>query len=164
MELTILINPINSGTIAQSSKHTISQPIVTVNGEEILTQGGKVICTSEKIEYVLTQSTTEKYEFIGWYMNGTLVSTEDTYEITITQDTTIEVRYKQLYCDIEITTNPKYMSISQTATRVAVGGSATLRARNDRNYSFSQWSDGDTSNPRTIEGITEDIVSIVSSP
>jgi hypothetical protein len=157
MELTILINPINSGTIAQSSVHTISQPIITVNGEEIQTQSGKAICTSEKIEYVLTQSTTEKYEFIGWYIDGTLVSTEDTYELTIYQDTTIEVRYKQLYCDIAITTNPKYMSISQTATRVAVGGSVTLRARNDRNYSFVQWSDGDTSNPRTIEGITQDI-------
>ena len=135
-----------------TAEFAINQHTVTI-GEAV--NGSVTGTTSGTYDYgtevTLTATANDHYHFVQW-SDGTK---DATYTFTLTGDTTLTAEF----------------AINQhTVTRgEAVNGSVTgvgtyeynteenLKATADTGYSFDQWSDGNTDNPRKIT-LTEDIV------
>ncbi len=100
----------------------------------------------------LTATPNEYYEFEKW-SDG---NTENPRTITVTQDSVFEAIFVE---------NPKYtitlhaengtISGAESGKQYYEGTALTLTATPNQGYTFAQWSDGNTDNPRTIT-VTQD--------
>ena len=79
------------------------------------------------------------YVFNGWYVNGTLVSTSDTYSFTATQN--IEVTPSFGVCLITASANPSNGGTVSGAGTYNYGETASLTATANEGYTFVNWTE-----------------------
>ena len=101
----------------------------------------------------LTATPASGYQFESWKKNGTVVSTNANYSFTVTENAT----YTAYFAEVPVTYYEITTNVSPVGAGTVTGGgtfpqgsSITLTATANPGYSFSQWQDGNTDNPRTI--------------
>lgn len=149
-EVTIRTYPINSGQISYTRNNLF--PLETQNSQVITTQNGQAILVFDQFyTYTFEQTTTDKFAFEGWYLDGVKVSSSPTYELYVDGDYLLEARYTQNYYSITLSTTPTTMPTPyQSKVNVNVGSSVEIRAREINGYTFIGWDDGNLDNPRTL--------------
>ena len=93
------------------------------------------------------------YVFQNWKKNGTIVSTNPNYSFEVTENAT----YTAYFGEAPVTYYTITTNVTPTGSGTVTGGgtfpsgsSTTLTATANLGYTFSQWQDGNTSNPRTL--------------
>ena len=102
---------------------------------------------------VVTATPNADYNFVNWTENGTQVSAEATYSFTVTGDRDLVANFSQVlptYYTISVTANPSNGGTVTGGDSYVAGSTATLTARANDGYTFTQWQDGNTENPRNI--------------
>ena len=107
-----------------------------------------------------------EYEFDGWYVNGTKVSSNLTYQVTFNHEDTYEVKLASIapvyYTLTFVTNGDGEVYVNEpgvTSITVAEGGSVTFTpyATPDSGYNFDGWSDGLTNGqPNTVTNVRAD--------
>lgn len=116
----------------QDNGHTVT----TVSTTGGTTSGDGAYIEGETV--TVTAVAGEGYLFKGWYENGELVSTEDSYTFTVTSDRTLTAKFSTYYT---VTT------VAQTGGTVSGGGryepntTATITAEAKDGYYFAGWYD-----------------------
>ena len=93
------------------------------------------------------------YQFESWKKNGTVVSTNPNYSFTVTENATYTAYFSAepvTYYTITTEVTPTGAGTVSGGGTFPAGSSITLTATANPGYTFSQWQDGNTSNPRTI--------------
>ena len=114
-------------------------------GTAILKQ--PVLC--ETSEAVVEAVANEGYCFARW-SDG---NTENPRTVTVTSDTILFAPVCHVYAEAD----NRYMGSVTGGGEYACGATITIEAVPNEGYSFAQWSDGNTDNPRTVT-ITSDTV------
>ena len=100
----------------------------------------------------LTAKANVGYKFVNWTKEGVVVSTDATYTFTVTEDVTLVANFEALpQYTITATPNDANMGIVTGAGTYYEGDEVKLTASPIGGYVFSNWSDGNTDNPRTIQ-------------
>ena len=101
----------------------------------------------------LTATPASGYQFESWKKNGSVVSTNANYSFTVTENAT----YTAYFAEVPVTYYTITTNVTPTGAGTVTGGgtypegsSVTLTATANPGYTFSQWNDGNTQNPRTI--------------
>ena len=101
----------------------------------------------------LTATPTSGYNFESWKKNGTVVSTNPSYTFTVNESATYTAYFAETpvtYYTISTNVTPAGAGTVAGGGSYEAGSSVTLTATPNTGYSFSQWQDGNTQNPRTI--------------
>ncbi len=101
----------------------------------------------------LTATPASGYQFESWKKNGSVVSTNATYSFTVTENATYTAYFSIVpvtYYTINTNVTPTGAGTVSGGGTYAEGASVTLTATANNGYTFSQWQDGNTQNPRTI--------------
>lgn len=109
----------------------------------------------ENTEITLTQTRNFGYKFTGWNVDGETVSTNDTYNFTITDDVTVTANYEQVNTysltygatgggrDYMITPTPE-PTVVDGKNMYEEGQEVTLTATGNYILDFANWSNGET--------------------
>ena len=135
-------------------EEAIAQYTITANANNNAwgtVSGGGVYNAGETC--TLTATPASGYQFQSWKKNGTVVSTNPNYSFTVTENATYTAYFGEIPINYyTITTN-----VTPTGAGTVTGGgtyqegsTVTLTAVANSGYTFSQWQDGNTDNPRTI--------------
>ena len=100
---------------------------------------------NEGSEVTLTATPQEGYKFTGW-SNG---STEESITITLNSDTTITANFEVIPV-YGLIINVDEGGTVEGAGEYNEGTEVTITATANECYKFTEWSDGDANNPRTI--------------
>lgn len=124
------------------------------------TSGGTVTGGSGTGYYQYGQSVTitatanTGYDFLGWYLNGSLVTTQSSYTFTVTETATYIARFSNTKYNIIATVSPSNAGTVNGVGSFYYGENCTLTAVPVHGYSFSHWEEGGlnagTSNPYTF--------------
>ncbi len=93
------------------------------------------------------------YQFDSWKKNGSVVSTNPNYSFTVTENATYTAYFSAepvTYYTITTNVTPTGAGTVSGGGTFPAGSSITLTATANPGYTFSQWQDGSTANPRTI--------------
>ena len=93
------------------------------------------------------------YQFDSWKKNGSVVSTNPNYSFTVTENATYTAYFSETpvtYYTITTNVTPSGAGTVTGGGTFPEGTSVTLTANANNGYTFSQWQDGNTQNPRTI--------------
>ena len=125
------------------TKVTIS---VTVEGEGTANVNGEQSVTVDKDTEVTLTATEGAQTFVGWELNGVLVSDATSYTITATDDVTYtavfaaEVYSLQVQATTDMAAEDDRFTISQSVSNVCVGSKVILTAEQPTNgYNFVGW-------------------------
>ena len=101
----------------------------------------------------LTATPASGYQFESWKKNGSVVSTNPNYSFTVTENAT----YTAYFAEVPVTYYTITTNVTPSGAGTVTGGgtypegaSVTLTANANNGYTFSQWQDGNTQNPRTV--------------
>lgn len=126
--------------------HTVT--VVADNG----TVDGNAGTYEDGATATLTAKPNTGYKFVNWTKEGTVVSTDATYTFTVTEDVTLVANFEALpQYTITATSNDAAMGTVTGGGTYYEGTEVTLTASAVGGYVFSNWSDGNTDNPRTIQ-------------
>ena len=103
---------------------------------------------------VVTATPNTDYHFVNWTENGNAVSSEATYSFTVTGDRDLVANFSETlptYYTISVTANPTNGGTVTGAGSYVEGSTTTLTATANEGYTFTQWQDGNTDNPRLME-------------
>ena len=101
----------------------------------------------------LTATPASGYQFESWKKNGSVVSTNASYSFTVTENATYTAYFAETpvtYYTISTNVTPTGAGTVTGGGTYAQGSTVTLTAVANNGYTFSQWQDGNTQNPRTI--------------
>ena len=107
----------------------------------------------------LTATTNTGYTFINWTKNGTVVSTEQTYSFTVTEDASYVANFELNSYTITATANPIEGGTIIGAGTYTHGATVTLTANANTGYTFINWTNNGTAvstNPTYSFTVTED--------
>jgi len=93
------------------------------------------------------------YQFQSWKKNGSVVSTNQNYSFTVTENATYTAYFGEIpinYYTITTNVTPTGAGTVTGDGTYQEGSTVTLTATANPGYTFSQWQDGNTQNPRTI--------------
>ena len=93
------------------------------------------------------------YQFDSWKKNGSVVSTNPNYSFIVTENATYTAYFSAepvTYYTITTNVTPTGAGTVTGGGTYPAGSSITLTATANPGYTFSQWQDGSTANPRTI--------------
>lgn len=93
------------------------------------------------------------YQFESWKKNGSVVSTNANYSFTVNENATYTAYFAEVpvtYYTITTNVTPTGAGTVTGAGTYPEGATVTLTATANSGYTFSQWNDGNTQNPRTI--------------
>jgi len=93
------------------------------------------------------------YQFESWKKNGSVVSTSANYSFTVSENATYTAYFAETpvtYYTITTNVTPAGAGTVSGGGTYPQGASVTLTANANNGYTFSQWNDGNTQNPRTI--------------
>ncbi len=101
---------------------------------------------------VLTHTDTVGYTFDGWYVNGEKKWTDNPYNFVVDQESTIVAKYNRdtVYYQITVNAEPQNAGNPTGEGQYEEGTTATLSSNSAEGYRFSQWQDGNTSDPREV--------------
>lgn len=94
------------------------------------------------------------------FAKSSLLSNENPYVYTVISETQINAYFRDKYVfKVNTSTLPKNVgSVWKSSVTVIEGDSVTLKAREEKGYKFSHWSNGSTENPITINNVEKDVV------
>ena len=101
----------------------------------------------------LTATPASGYQFESWKKNGSVVSTNPNYSFTVTENATYTAYFAETpvnYYTITTNVTPSGAGTVTGGGTYTEGSTITLTATANAGYTFSQWQDGNTQNPRTI--------------
>ncbi len=124
-----------------TAEFAIDQYTITASGEHGTVEGTGTYDYNTKV--YLTAVPDKGYHFVKW-SNG---KTYNPYYIYVRSDTTLTAEFA--INQYTITAYAQHGNVSGGGT-YDYGTTATLTATADEHYRFTQWSDGNTDNPRTI--------------
>ena len=101
---------------------------------------------NENDEATLTATANSGYRFVKWSDEVT----DNPRTIVVTQDSTFTAIFEPNTFTITTTVNNEDMGSVTEGGEYAHGAEVTLTATANTGYRFTQWSDGNTDNPRTI--------------
>ena len=141
----------------------------TVSAGETLYANSDGVGYFKKLEnetITLTATPNTGYTFVKWQKasisEGSIGSYSDianatnaTYSTTVSEDCVYKAIFAQVFT-VNVTSGGNG-SVTSSSNTVVAGGSVTLTATADEGYTFSEWSDGNTDNPRTITNIQNNI-------
>ena len=93
------------------------------------------------------------YQFDSWKKNGSVVSTNATYNFTVSENATYTAYFSETpitYYNISTEVTPANAGTVSGGGQHAAGSSITLTATANPGYTFAHWQDGNTQNPRTV--------------
>ncbi|MBR0176244.1 MAG: choice-of-anchor J domain-containing protein [Bacteroidales bacterium] len=93
------------------------------------------------------------YNFESWKKNGSVISTNPNYSFTVTETATYTAYFAETpinYYTITTNVTPAEAGTVTGGGTYEAGSSVTLTANANTGYTFSQWNDGNTQNPRTV--------------
>ena len=102
---------------------------------------------------VVTAMPNTNYNFVNWTENGTAVSSSASYTFTVTGNRNLVANFTQnlgTQYTITANANPTAGGTVSGAGTYYENGTCTLTATAATGYTFTQWQDGNTDNPRTI--------------
>ena len=156
---SVLISTSNPYTYTPTGNTTIEcrfEPIYTItdsvvgNGAMSYTRG------TDKNDVTVTSIPDANWHFLKYVVNGTDYTTTP-LSIHLTQNSTITAVFvEDDKFHLTITTSFPYGSVYISANDVYTGTVVTLWARPFPDYYFVEWSDGDTTNPRSVT-VTADV-------
>ena len=98
----------------------------------------------------LTAAPNAGYRFVNWTENGSIVSTSAELSFTVDAARTLVANFELVSYAITTSVNPANSGTVTGGGSYNYGGTATLEATPATGYSFVNWNDGNTENPRTI--------------
>lgn len=101
----------------------------------------------------LTATPASGYQFQSWKKNGAVVSTSPSYSFEVTESATYTAHFGEIpinYYTISTNVTPAGAGMVDGGGTYQEGSTITLTAMAEIGYSFDQWNDGNTDNPRTI--------------
>ena len=116
----------------------------TVTGGNVYDQGATA---------TITATPNAGYDFLKWTKDGSDVSTNATYSFTVTENATYTAVFGEqavTYYTITTAVTPEGAGTVTGGNTYEAGATATLAASANTGWEFTQWQDGNTSNPRTI--------------
>ena len=133
----------------------VYKPLLTVTSQDT-SQGTASCSTAGRVEpntqHTLTATPKTDYKFIGWYVNGSLVTVDNPANITVGQtDVTYQARFASTYHTVNVVVSPSsdpgsgavemYVDGVQkeSGTSVKEGSSVRIVATPSKNYLFSHW-------------------------
>lgn len=114
----------------------------TVNGNNSPYESGDT-CT-------LTVVPESDYDFVSWNVGGTVITSDNPYTFTVTDNRTLTTVYRKKIYTITTVSSPNIGGTVTGGGSYESGTSINLGVTPASHFSFVQWSDGDTSNPRAI--------------
>lgn len=123
---------------------------------EVLADATMGAITGEQGEFdYLTEHTVEAVQNTGYLFTGWSDGvTDNPRTIVLTKDTSITALFEHNLYNITVLCNEEQGSVEATG-EFHEGGTCTITATPNNGYHFTQWSDGDTNNPRTFT-VTKD--------
>lgn len=152
VELKINITPNDYGTVTGQGQYEVNDDVTikAIPKENKVFKEWLIIKGSTKLPFKLPSNFISSQGFL---------SSNVSYTFKIATDTTIIAVFRDKYIfNVNVSTYPYSVgSVYTTAKKVVEGESITLKAREEKGYTFSHWSNGKTENPLTIENIDSDI-------
>ena len=101
---------------------------------------------------VVTATPNDGYYFSNWTENNNVVSSEASYEFTVTGNRNLVANFSETVptYTITVTANPTEGGTVTGTGNYASGSTVTLTATANEGYNFTGWSDGVSTNSRTI--------------
>ena len=125
---------------------------VTVNVNDLAMGSATGAGQYEKGATVTLKATAnEHYQFVSWTEGADVLSAENPYSFTVTEDVTITANFAELpKYTITVNVNDNTMGSVTGGGTVYVGESVTLTATPNSGYAFVKWDDGITEATRTV--------------
>ena len=98
----------------------------------------------------LTATPNDGYLFKNWTKNGVVVSTENPYSFTVTEDVELVANFDGPFCELILNTNDENKGTVSGAGFYTQGQTVTIEATPKDGYKLLYWSDRSTENPRNI--------------
>ena len=98
----------------------------------------------------LTATPNDGYLFKNWTKNGVVVSTENPYSFTVTEDVEMVANFDGPFCELILNTNDENKGTVSGAGFYTQGQTVTIEATPKDGYKLLYWSDRSTENPRNI--------------
>lgn len=152
MELKITISPENYGTTSgqgEYEKDTTVSLVATPNAGKRFV-AWYLLNGNVELPFSLPAKLSSVQEFL---------SNKSTYSYLIEDNTHLIAEFRDEYIfTVNASTSPQNVgSVYKSAKTINEGGSVTLRAREEKGYTFSHWSNGSIENPLTLSDIDKDI-------
>ena len=122
--------------------------IVTATAENGTVEGAGTY--KDNATATLTATANDGYVFKNWTKNGAVVSTENPYSFTVTEDVELVANFDGPFCELILNTNDEAKGTVSGAGFYNVGQTVTITATPQAGYKLLYWSDRSTQNPRTI--------------
>ena len=90
------------------------------------------------------------YNFVGWFVNGERVSLNANYSFAVSQTATYVAHFDSVSYNITVSVNNENWGAVSGGGSYPAGSSIEIAAIPKDGYTFSSWTDGNASNPRTI--------------
>ena len=143
------------GTIQQVDRYNLTVQVSPEGAGTVSVQPAGSMTFDENTELSLTQTRNFGYKFTGWSVDGETVSTDDTYNFTITDDVTVTANYEKINTyslTYGATGGGKDYMITPTPAPTVVDGKnmyeegqeVTLTATGNYILDFANWSSGET--------------------
>lgn len=98
----------------------------------------------------LTATPNDGYLFKNWTKNGVVVSTENPYSFTVTEDVELVANFDGPFCELILNTNDEAKGTVSGEGLYRPGQTATITATPKAGYKLLYWSDRSTQATRTI--------------
>lgn len=122
--------------------------IVTATAENGTVEGAGTY--KDNATATLTATANDGYVFKNWTKNGSVVSTDNPYSFTVTEDVELVANFDGPFCELILNTNDEAKGTVSGAGFYTQGQTATITATPAAGYKLLYWSDRSTQNPRTI--------------
>ncbi|MBQ1573093.1 MAG: hypothetical protein IIZ78_18330, partial [Clostridiales bacterium] len=128
--------------------------VVDPAGSGYTSGGGEYTAYQYGDQCTITATPASGYYFVGWYLNGVLVTTQSSYTLTVTGDATYVAKFSTSIYNIRATVRPSNAGTVNGTGSYYNGTNCTLTAVPVHGYGFSHWEEGgtsvSTSNPYTF--------------
>jgi uncharacterized repeat protein (TIGR02543 family) len=138
------------GQVTGRPTHTISTGATPYGGGTVSRSPNREVYASG-VNVTVTASASSGYRFTGWSDNG---STANPRTVTINSNLSLTASFKRLYT---LTTSASPYSGGSISRNPGAadgfyvdGDQVTVTATSNTGYRFTKWSDGSTTNPRTV--------------
>ena len=122
--------------------------IVTATAENGTVEGAGTY--KDNATATLTATPNDGYLFKNWTKNGSVVSTENPYSFTVTEDVELVANFDGPFCELILNTNDENKGTVSGAGFYTQGQTVTIEATPKDGYKLLYWSDRSTENPRNI--------------
>ena len=122
--------------------------IVTATAENGTVEGAGTY--KDNATVTLTATPNDGYLFKNWTKNGEVVSTENPYSFTVTEDVELVANFDGPFCELILNTNDENKGTVSGAGFYTQGQTVTIEATPKDGYKLLYWSDRSTENPRNI--------------